>query len=55
VSEVEKESFEGTTIDIDVKTWLATGIGPVQSELVDIDGNTKTISNKEELTSFVKG
>jgi hypothetical protein len=55
VSEVESEKFDGVNISTDVKTWLASGVGPVQSELVNIDGTTQNITNKEELTSFVKG
>jgi hypothetical protein len=55
VSMLESEKVEGVNVTTDVKTWLAPGVGPVQSEMVDVDGATQTISNKEELTSFVKG
>lgn len=55
VNMLESENLMGTTISTEVKTWLATGVGPVQSELVNVDGTTKSITNKEELTSFVKG
>jgi hypothetical protein len=51
----EAASIDGFNTTIDDKTWLATGIGPVQSELISIDGGKTDITNKEELTSFVKG
>jgi hypothetical protein len=55
VSVTESADIMGYNTTIDDKTWLATGIGPVQSELISIDGGKTDISNKEELTSFVKG
>jgi hypothetical protein len=55
VSVQEAATFDGIATTIDDKTWLATGVGPVQSELINIDGGKTDISNKEELTSFVKG
>ncbi|HEX4093650.1 MAG TPA: hypothetical protein VHZ33_33450 [Trebonia sp.] len=51
----EVASIEGFKTTIDDKTWLANGVGPVQSELISIDGGKTDITNKEELTSFVKG
>jgi hypothetical protein len=51
----EAATVDGFKTDIDDKTWLATGVGPVQSELVSVDGGKTDITSKEELTSFVKG
>jgi hypothetical protein len=51
----ESATIEGYNTTLDDKTWLASGVGPVQSELIDIDGGKTSITNKEELTSFVKG
>jgi hypothetical protein len=51
----EAATIDGFNTTIDDKTWLASGIGPVQSELISIDGGKTDITNKEELTSFVKG
>ena len=51
----EAATVDGFKTTIDDKTWLATGVGPVQSELIDIDGGKTSITSKEELTSFVKG
>jgi hypothetical protein len=55
VNVAETADFEGYNLTIDDKTWLATGVGPVQSELISVDGGKTDITNKEELTSFVKG
>ena len=51
----EAATVDGFNTTIDDKTWLATGVGPVQSELVSVDGGKTDITSKEELTSFVKG
>jgi hypothetical protein len=55
VNVAESADVMGFKTTIDDKTWLATGVGPVQSELISIDGGKTDITNKEELTSFVKG
>ena len=55
VNVTESASIMGYNTTIDDRTWLATGVGPVQSELIDISGGKTSLSNKEELTSFVKG
>ena len=51
----EAATVDGYNTTIDDKTWLATGVGPVQSELIDIAGGKTSIDNKEELVSFTKG
>jgi hypothetical protein len=55
VNVAESASVEGYNLTIDDKTWLAKGVGPVQSELISVDGSTTSITNKQVLTSFVKG
>jgi hypothetical protein len=55
VNVTESATIEGYSTTIDDKTWLASGVGPVQSELIDAEGGKTSIDNKEELTSFVKG
>ena len=55
VNMLESEKFDGINVSTDIKTWLASGVGPVQTEIVNIDGTTQGVTNKEELTSFVKG
>ena len=51
----ESADIEGYSTTLDDKTWFATGVGPVQSELIDVAGGKTSIDNKEELVSFSKG
>jgi hypothetical protein len=53
VEMTEAEKFEGYNISLEVRTWLASGIGPVQSEITDIAGSGSVV--RQELVSFVKG
>jgi hypothetical protein len=55
VEMTEAEKFEGYNITETVKTWLASGVGPVQSEVSSLDGSTDNVVNKQQLVSFVKG
>ncbi len=55
VNMLESEKLDGISLSTDIKTWLARGVGPVQTEIVSVDGTTQGVTNKEELTSFVKG
>ena len=55
VNVTENASIMGFNTTIVDKTWLASGVGPVQSELISVDGGKTNLTNKEELTSFVKG
>jgi hypothetical protein len=51
----ESAAIDGYNTTLDDKTWFASGVGPVQSELIDVAGGKTSIDNKEELVSFVKG
>jgi hypothetical protein len=51
----EAATIDGYNTTLDDKTWFASGVGPVQSELIDIAGGKTSIDSKEELVSFVKG
>jgi DUF3108-like len=51
----EAATIDGYNTTIDDKTWLASGVGPVQSELITVDGGKTSLTSKEELVSFVKG
>jgi len=51
----ESAAIDGYNTTLDDKTWFASGVGPVQSELIDVDGSTTNVTSKEELVSFVKG
>jgi hypothetical protein len=55
VNVAETADFDGYNLTIDDKTWLASGVGPVQSELISVDGSKTDLTNKQVLTSFVKG
>jgi len=55
ISVSEEADVMGYKTTIDQKTWLANGIGPVQSEILTVDGSATDLSNKQELTSFTKG
>ena len=55
VNVAETADIEGYNLTINDKTWLAPGVGPVQSELISVDGSKTDLTNKEVLTSFVKG
>jgi len=51
----EAATIDGYNTTLDDKTWFASGVGPVQSELIDVDGSTTNVTSKEELVSFFKG
>jgi hypothetical protein len=55
VNVAESADFMGFNTTIDDKTWLAPGVGPVQSELITVDGGKTDLTSKEVLTSFTKG
>jgi hypothetical protein len=55
VNVAETADFEGYNLTIDDKSWLAAGVGPVQTELLSVDGGKTDLTNKQVLTSFVKG
>jgi hypothetical protein len=55
VNVAESADFEGYNLTIDDKTWLAPTVGPVQTELLSVDGGKTDLTNKQVLTSFVKG
>jgi hypothetical protein len=46
---------EGYQSSIVVKTWLANGVGPVQSEALITDLGTTHIVSEQKLVSFTKG
>jgi hypothetical protein len=42
-------------LSIEVRTWLANGVGPVQSEAVTTTGGASHVTDEQKLTSFTKG
>jgi len=51
INDTLTESFMGFSISLRIQTWLASGVGPVKSEVTT---NGTTVST-EELKSFTKG
>ncbi|HUL26621.1 MAG TPA: hypothetical protein VLW44_12725 [Streptosporangiaceae bacterium] len=51
INDTLTESFMGASISLRIQTWLASGVGPVKSEVTT---NGTTIST-EELKTFTKG
>jgi hypothetical protein len=49
------ETIDGITVSTEVRTWLATGVGPVQSEVFLDEGGTDHVAAKDELVSFKAG
>ncbi len=55
IDEVMSEKFSGMAIDMDIRTWVANGVGPVKTELTTDAAGKSTIANDEVLKSFTKG
>jgi hypothetical protein len=49
------ETIEGIVVSSVVRTWLAPGVGPVQSEVILHEGGTAHIAAKDQLISFTAG
>jgi hypothetical protein len=48
-------TFEGFPVTIEVRTWLANGVGPVKSEATTDESGASHIASVQELTSFTSG
>jgi len=55
IDELMSEKFSGMAIDMDIRTWVANGVGPVKTELTTNAAGKSTIANDEVLKSFTKG
>jgi len=42
-------------VSIEVRTWLANGVGPVQSEVISTEAGTSHVTDEQKLESFTKG
>jgi len=51
----ERLSIVGITASIQVKTWLAPGVGPVKELVNTNEGSATSVVAEEELLSFTKG
>jgi hypothetical protein len=55
IDEVMSEKFSGMAVDMNIRTWVANGVGPVKTELTTDAAGKSTIANDEVLKSFTKG
>jgi hypothetical protein len=55
IDEVMSEKFSGIAVNMDIRTWVANGVGPVKTEMTSNAAGKTTIFNDEELKSFTKG
>jgi hypothetical protein len=55
IDEVMSEKFSGIAIVMDIRTWVANGVGPVKTELTSNAAGKTAIVNDQELKSFTKG
>ena len=46
---------DGIPVSIEIRTWVANGVGPVKSEAVLGEGGASHVSAVEELKSFTRG
>jgi len=49
------ETIEGISVSSVVRTWLAPGVGPVQSEVILHEGGTAHVAAENKLVSFKTG
>jgi hypothetical protein len=55
IDEVMSEKFSGIAIVMNIRTWVANGVGPVKSEMTSNAAGKTAIVNDQELKSFTKG
>lgn len=55
IQEDETSKVDGVAVVLEVKTWVANGVGPVKSEVIDTDAGRTTVASEQELVSFHKG
>jgi hypothetical protein len=48
-------SVDGISLDIEVRTWIANGVGPVKSEALTDDAGASHLTSVQELKSFRAG
>jgi hypothetical protein len=55
INETMDEKFSGINVGLDIRTWVANGVGPVKSEVRSNAAGRSTIATLQELKSFTKG
>ena len=55
INETMTEKFAGITVELDIRTWVANGVGPVKSEVSSNAAGRSVIASVQVLKSFTKG
>ena len=55
IDETMDEKFSGISVGLDIRTWVANGVGPVKSEVSSNAAGRSTIASLQELKSFTRG
>ena len=55
INETMDEKFSGINVGLDIRTWVANGVGPVKSEVSSDAAGRTAISSVQVLKSFTKG
>jgi hypothetical protein len=55
INETISEKVEGVSISLQLRTWVAKGVGPVKSALLTKSGSASVPGVVDELKSFTKG
>lgn len=56
INEAMTEKFSGISVTLDIRTWVANGVGPVKDEVTSATAGGRTVTSLvEELKSFTKG
>jgi hypothetical protein len=55
IQETMREKIMGFGVRLVIRTWVAQGVGPVKSEVVNTGGAVSTVSSEQELKSFTRG
>jgi hypothetical protein len=55
INETMDEKFSGINVGLDIRTWVANGVGPVKSEVSSYAAGRTAISSVQVLKSFTKG
>jgi hypothetical protein len=55
INETISEKVDGVVVSLQLRTWVADGVGPVKSDLLTKRGATSLPGTVEELLSFKKG
>jgi hypothetical protein len=55
INETMTEKFAGISVELDIRTWVASGVGPVRSEVSSNAAGRSVIASVQVLKSFTKG